>query len=114
MEKLVGQYGIARHLCAARPLLVLIPIRSDAKIIPRGMGRVAAIAAASSLKAERTGSKTYRTRDEAKADVFDYVECFYNFKRRHSTIGYLSPMEYEHNSRSDYLNRVSFNRLQAI
>src|SRR5947209_10400241 len=45
----------------------------------------------SSLKTERTGRKTYRTRDEARADVFDYIERFYNPKRRHSTIGYLSP-----------------------
>ena len=37
----------------------------------------------------------YRSRDEAKADVFDYIERFYNPKRRHSTIGYLSPMEFE-------------------
>jgi putative transposase len=49
----------------------------------------------SSLKTERTARKTYRTRDEAKADVFDYVERFYNAKRRHSTIGYMSPMEFE-------------------
>ena len=49
----------------------------------------------SSLKTERIGSKTYRTRDEARADVFDYIERFYNPKRRHSTIGYLSPMEFE-------------------
>lgn len=49
----------------------------------------------SSLKTERTGNKTYRTRDKARADVFDYIECFYNSKRRHSTIGYLSPMECE-------------------
>jgi transposase InsO family protein len=39
--------------------------------------------------------KTYRTREDAKADVFDYIERFYNAKRRHSTIGYLSPMEFE-------------------
>ena len=32
----------------------------------------------SSLKSDRTSSKTYRTRDEAKADVFDYIEHFYN------------------------------------
>jgi putative transposase len=32
----------------------------------------------SSLKTERIARKTYRTRDEAKADVFDYIECFYN------------------------------------
>jgi putative transposase len=49
----------------------------------------------SSLKTERTARKTYRTRDDAKADVFDYIECFYNPKRRHSTIGYLSPVEFE-------------------
>ena len=49
----------------------------------------------SSLKTERTARKTYRTREDAKADVFDYVERFYNPKRRHSTIGYLSPMEFE-------------------
>ena len=49
----------------------------------------------SSLKTERTGNKTYRTRDEARADVFDYIERFYNAKRRHSTIGYLSPMQFE-------------------
>jgi putative transposase len=49
----------------------------------------------SSLKTERTGRKTYRTRHEAKADVFDYIERFYNSKRRHSRIGYMSPMEFE-------------------
>jgi putative transposase len=50
----------------------------------------------SSLKTERTARKLYRTRNEARADVFDYIERFYNPKRRHSTIGYLSPMEFEH------------------
>ena len=49
----------------------------------------------SSLKTERTAGKTYRTRDEARADVFDYIERFYNAIRRHSTIGYLSPVEFE-------------------
>jgi len=49
----------------------------------------------SSLKTERTARKVYRTRDQAKADVFDYIECFYNPKRRHSTLGYLSPVEFE-------------------
>jgi putative transposase len=49
----------------------------------------------SSLKTERTARKTYRTRNEARADVFDYIERFYNPKRRHSTLGYLSPMEFE-------------------
>ncbi|MGQ0836522.1 MAG: IS3 family transposase [Gammaproteobacteria bacterium] len=49
----------------------------------------------SSLKTERTARKIYRTRDEAKADVFDYVERWYNPRRRHSTLGYLSPIAFE-------------------
>jgi putative transposase len=53
----------------------------------------------SSLKTERTARKTNRTRDQAKADVFDYIERFYNPKRRHSTFGYQSPMEFEMNAK---------------
>ena len=49
----------------------------------------------SSLKTERTARTLYHTRDQAKADVFDYIERFYNPHRRHSTLGYLSPMEFE-------------------
>lgn len=49
----------------------------------------------SSLKTERTARKVYRTRDKARADVFDYIERFYNPRRRHSKLGYLSPMEFE-------------------
>jgi putative transposase len=49
----------------------------------------------SSLKTERTARKTYRTRDNAKADVFDYIERFYNPHRRHSTLGYLSPIAFQ-------------------
>lgn len=47
------------------------------------------------LKTERTDNKVYRTRAEAKADAFDYIERFYNSKRRHSTIGYISPIQFE-------------------
>lgn len=49
----------------------------------------------SSMKTERTASKTYRTRDEARSDIFDYIERFYNPVRRHSTLGYISPLDYE-------------------
>jgi len=49
----------------------------------------------SSLKTERIRGQLYRTRDAARADVFDYIERFYNTIRRHSTIGYLSPVEFE-------------------
>ncbi len=37
----------------------------------------------------------YLTLDQAKADVFDYIERFYTPKRRHSTIGYSSPVDFE-------------------
>lgn len=49
----------------------------------------------SSLKTERTARKVYRTRDDARVDVFDYIERFYNPRRRHSTLGYLSSVEFE-------------------
>ena len=49
----------------------------------------------SSLKTERAARRTYRTRDEARADMFGSIERFYNPRRRHSTLGYLSPMELE-------------------
>ena len=49
----------------------------------------------SSLKTERIRGKLYRTRDAARADVFDYIERFYNTVRRQSTIGYMSPVEFE-------------------
>ena len=47
------------------------------------------------LKRERIRRKTYGTRDDAKQDVFDYIEMFYNPKRRHSFSNDLSPVEYE-------------------
>ncbi|WP_435533312.1 IS3 family transposase [Variovorax boronicumulans] len=49
----------------------------------------------SSLKSERTARKVYRSREQARADVFDYIERFYNPTRRHSTLGYVSPIEFE-------------------
>ncbi len=49
----------------------------------------------SSLKMERTARKVYRTRNDAKADVFDYIERFCNPKPRHSTLGHLSPNDFE-------------------
>ncbi len=49
----------------------------------------------STLKTERTNRRRYATRDEARADVFDYIEGFYNPRRRHSTLGQVSPDEFE-------------------
>ena len=48
-----------------------------------------------SLKTERTNHCIYQTREAAKRDVIDYIEMFYNCKRLHSYLGYLSPNEYE-------------------
>lgn len=48
-----------------------------------------------SLKRERVHRHRYRTRQEARADVFDYIEVWYNRRRRHSALGYLSPVAYE-------------------
>ncbi len=48
-----------------------------------------------SLKKELTHHEDYATRAEAKASIFEYIEIFYNRQRRHSTLGYVSPAEYE-------------------
>jgi putative transposase len=47
------------------------------------------------LKTERIRRRTYLTRDDARADIFDYIERFYNPRRRHSTLGQLSPAQFE-------------------
>jgi len=48
-----------------------------------------------SLKRERTSHGQYATRQEARDDVIDYIEMFYNSKRLHSSLGYVSPNAYE-------------------
>ena len=47
------------------------------------------------LKTECVYHERYQTRDEAKKSVFDYIEVFYNRQRKHSTLGYKSPEQYE-------------------
>ena len=47
------------------------------------------------LKPERVNRIRYRTRDEARADIFYYIECFYNRKRGHGYLGNISPAKYE-------------------
>lgn len=47
------------------------------------------------LKRERIRRKTYISREEARRDVFDYIEMFYNQKRRHGYNNRLSPVNYE-------------------
>ena len=50
-----------------------------------------------SLKTECVGFEDYRSRDEARVSLFDYIELFYNRKRRHSSLGYRSPAAFEMN-----------------
>ncbi|MCE3233756.1 MAG: hypothetical protein K0R98_2013 [Rickettsiaceae bacterium] len=47
------------------------------------------------LKTEHIYFENYKTRDQAKRSIFEYIEVFYNRKRSHSTLGYLSPMIFE-------------------
>lgn len=47
------------------------------------------------LKRERIRKKVYQTRAEARQDVFDYIEMFYNPTRKHARNGMLSPVEFE-------------------
>ena len=47
------------------------------------------------LKRERVHRTRYRTREEARADIFNYIECFYNRKRRHGYLGNISPVAFE-------------------
>jgi putative transposase len=58
------------------------------------------------LKRERVRQKIYMTREEARSDVFDYIEMFYNAKRRHSASGDLAPVEYERRFRQSGLQSV--------
>ena len=50
------------------------------------------------LKRERVKRRKYRTRDQARADIFDYIERFYNRERRHGYVGNISPVQYEDRS----------------
>jgi len=54
----------------------------------------------STLKTEWTDDLDYKTKSEAKQSIFEYIEVFYNRQRRHSYLGYLSPVEYERQSAS--------------
>jgi len=49
----------------------------------------------STLKRELVYRENFKTREEAKQKLFEYIEVFYNRKRRHSSLGYLSPLDFE-------------------
>ena len=47
------------------------------------------------LKTELVHHEHYATREQARQSIFEYVEVFYNRRRRHSAIGYVSPDQFE-------------------
>ena len=51
------------------------------------------------LKTELCHHDNYQTRDQAQQAIFEYIEVFYNRKRRHSTVGYLAPLHFEQMNR---------------
>lgn len=57
------------------------------------------------LKRERIRRRTYSTRDDARQEVFDYIEMFYNPKRKHTNNGMLSPVDFE--TRQQKMNEAS-------
>jgi transposase InsO family protein len=48
-----------------------------------------------SLKQELVYHHQYQTRQEAKQDIFEYIQVWYNRKRKHSSLGYRSPDQFE-------------------
>jgi putative transposase len=54
------------------------------------------------MKREWVNRVRYRTREEARADVFEYIECFYNRKRRHGYLGNISPVAFEKKTCGQY------------
>ena len=59
------------------------------------------------LKIELIFWKRYQNREQAKRSIFEYIEVFYNRERLHSSIGYLSPVEFEMKRRQDLIDKVA-------
>lgn len=59
------------------------------------------------LKTELTYWEKYQTREEAKSSIFEYIEIHYNRKRLHSSLGYLSPVEFEEKNRKELIENVA-------
>jgi putative transposase len=55
------------------------------------------------LKTELTKGKKYADQEEARQEIFKYIELYYNTKRLHSSLGYMSPSDYECESYRKYL-----------
>jgi putative transposase len=78
-QKLVQQYGMVCSMSRKGDCYDNAPMESWFK----------------TLKVERVNLQRYATRAQARSDVFSYIEAFYNPRRRHSSLGYVSPREFE-------------------
>ncbi|OIN83307.1 integrase core domain protein [Francisella sp. TX07-6608] len=56
------------------------------------------------LKVELVHDEKYKTRDEAKSSIFEYIEAYYNTKRKHSTINYMTPSHFEYIMKNEVNN----------
>jgi transposase InsO family protein len=59
------------------------------------------------IKKELVHRRTWPTRRELTSEVFEYIEAFYNPTRRHSTLGYLSPAQFEEDSHQQQQEQLS-------
>lgn len=59
------------------------------------------------LKTELTYWEKYQTREEAKRSIFEYIEINYNRRRLHSSLGYLSPVEFEEKNSKELIEKVA-------
>ena len=65
------------------------------------------------LKKERVFHESYATREEARQSVFEYIELFYNPRRRHSALGYLSPEQFETAAQAEKSHQKSAHKISA-
>jgi transposase InsO family protein len=78
-QRLLGQHGITCSMSGVAQCWDNAPVESFF----------------ASLKRELVHDESYTSREEARASIFEYVEAFYNRVRRHSSLGFLSPEEFE-------------------
>ena len=80
---------------AHRGLLAAHEIRQSAGAVGACWDNAVAESLWATLKCELVYTRSFATREEARAEIFDYIEVFYNRRRRHSSLGYLSPLDFE-------------------
>jgi len=78
-QRLLGKHGITRSMSGVAQCWDNAPVES----------------LFASLKRELVHHERYTTREVAKASIFEYIEAFYNRVRLHSSLGYLSPEDFE-------------------